>query len=235
MPNITLLTPERMQFTDRLFDLLRAGYPILLLQTHEYDRAYAFLKEYCRKEDSLLYHWNSTDGLGEMGLNFDSILPVGDNIYEPTLVLEEVERRLDTREHEIYVLEGMADHLHFPNVKVFLRKLALNIPKGMGRKHVVLLGPMGNVPQELARFIAVVEMPFPDYSEMAAILDKAISAAGATVEDGLRHELVKAADGLTAHEAGMAYRLAGVRDNFGHRALESVREAFLLHPKTKGE
>jgi hypothetical protein len=220
-----------MHFFDGFADLMHAGYPVLLIKTYEFDRAYAYLKRYCKENDSLLFRWNCHDGLGEMGLSFDSILPVGDRIFAPSHVLEEVSRRLDSKEAEVYVLEGMADCWYDPEIKVQLRKLAFDMPKGAGKKHVVMVSPVAVLPEELVRYVAVLNLPLPGREELDEILKGVAQSVDAKLEEGLRYELVKAADGLTAFEAERAFRLAAVRDGFGHRALESMREAFLLHPK----
>lgn len=220
-----------MHFFDQLSDLFKAKYPILMLRTYEFDRAYDHLKRFARNEDYLLYRWNCAEGLGEMGLTFDTVLPVGDRIFDPVQVLAEIDRRLDSRDQELFVLEGLSDYYHDPSVKVLLRTLALDLLKAEVPKHIVLIQPAGQVPAELLRFISVIDMPLPYEEELMEILNTQVKAFEAELQPAMAKELVKAALGLTAREAALAFRLAGVRDAFGHRALEAVRDAVALVAK----
>lgn len=217
-----------MQIQDQMTDYFRAGYPIVLLHTFEFDRAYLLLRQICKEEDFLLYRWNSVEGMGELGLSFETVLPIGDRIQDATQVMAELARRTDSRDAEIYVLESFEDYFDQPDVKVLLRKLAFELPKSPRPKHVVLLSAVARIPEELQRYVAVVPMPLPDEDELLAILQAEAARFEDKPEPALAIELAKAAAGMTAREARLAFRLAGVRDSFGHRALEAVREAATL-------
>ena len=214
-----------MQNQALLTDFFRAGYPIILLQTFEFDRAYRLLRAICKAEDFLLYRWNCVEGMGELGLSFETVLPIGDRIQDASQVMAELARRTDSRDAEIYVLESFDDYYDQSDVKVLLRKLAFDLPRSPRPKHVVLLSPLSAVPEELRRYVAVLPLPLPEEDELQAILAEEAARFESKPDQALSIELAKAAKGMTAQEARLAFRLAGVRDGFGHRSLEAVREA----------
>lgn len=218
-----------MQIQHQLTDYFKAGYPIVLLHTFEFDRAYLMLRQICKAEDFLLYRWNCVEGMGELGLSFETVLPIGDRIQDAYQVMAELARRTDSRDAEIYVLESFSDYWELPEVKVLMRKLAFELPKSPRPKHVVLLSAVDNIPAELARYVTVVPLPLPEQAELLEILQTEASSLGQSIEPALALALADAAKGMTAREASLAFRLAGVRDGFGHRALEAVREAAALN------
>jgi hypothetical protein len=221
-----------MQNQAHLTDFFRAGYPILLLQTYEFDRAYQLLRAICKAEDFLLYRWNCVEGMGELGLSFETVLPIGDRVQDASQVMAELARRTDSRDAEIYVLESFDDYYDQPDVKVLLRKLAFDLPRSPKPKHVVLLSPLATLPEELRHYVAVLPLQEPSEEELLALLAEEAKRFESKPDPALAIELAKAAKGMTAQEARLAFRLAGVRDGFGHRSLEAVREAAGLLPRS---
>ena len=213
-----------MQFFDQLSDLFRARYPLVMLTTHEHAKIYRFLKSFCREAEYNLFRWNCVEGMLELGLSFDTEIASSDAVSDPAQVLTEIQRRVDSREPEIFVLEGISDFLHYASVKVLLRKLATDLPKSVGPKHVILLSQTGALPQELVRFMPVLEVPLPSEEELGQLLDKVAEHVGATLPAEARAVIVEAAIGLTGREANLAFQLVRTQTQFGIGSAELVRE-----------
>lgn len=213
-----------MHFFDQLSDLFRARYPLVMLSTHEHKRIYRYLKAFCRESDYNLFRWNCVEGMLELGLSFDTELAAADAVSDPVQVLTEIQRHVDSREPELFVLEGLTDFLHYASVKVLLRKLATDLPKSQGPKHVVLFSQSGEVPLALTRFIPVIQVPLPSLEELEVVLDGVAKSVGATLSTEARSVIVGEAVGLTEREAELAFQLAHVRTQFGIGAAEVIRE-----------
>ena len=226
-----------MQFFDHVQDLFRAGYPVIMLQTFEYARAYRTIKSYCKEEDVTLYRWNCVDGLLELGLTFGTELSVGDEVTSAEKVLLELLRRVDSRENEIYVVEGIYDFLWRAEVKVLLRKLATDLPKSEGKKNVVLLNPVYALPTELSRFVTVLRVPLPTREELGGVLDQVIHKVGTEPSQIVRDALLEAADGLTEREAELAFTYAHQQTEFAKGASDLVLEAktWIMQPDEEDE
>ncbi len=91
-----------------------------------------------------------------------------------------------------------------------LRNLARMLP-GVPRdtaQAMIVLSPSGEVPPELADHATVINWPLPDRSEIAAMLETAISGQGdqiTTVNASIREAAIDAAVGLSGEEANSCF------------------------------
>lgn len=213
-----------MGYFDKIEEVLAASCPVFMLHTHEFERAYAGLKSWCKEADAVLYKWNCVEGMLEMSLSFDSVMTVDERVSDVTQVLVEAERRQDSSEPEVFVLEGIVDFIHRADVKALLRKLSVDLPKSGGRKRVVLLSQIAELPTELCMTIPVLSMPLPDESELNKVLETELRALGHTVATELRSEILQSALGLSLNSASLVFRIAGNRTNFSDEAPGVIRE-----------
>ena len=112
------------------------------------------------------------------------------------------------------VLVDIQTHLADPAVLRMLREVGL----GARRAIVVLLGSALDLPADLERELAVIDLPLPNRAEIGQLLDVVAaraSGAGAGVATSValppdwdRDAFVRAAAGLTTTEASRAFRLA---------------------------
>lgn len=226
-------TFRNMGYFDRIEEVLDAGAPVVMLRTSEYDRAYAGLKRWCKGADAVLYKWSCVEGLLEMSVNFDTVMAVDERVSDLVQVLVEVERRQDSSEPEMFVIEGAYDFIYRADVKMLLRKLIMDIPKSGNKKKVVLLNPVPELPMELCSSIPSLEMPVPDAIELKKLLEGVLKDRGLKADDAMKAALIEAATGMTGEAAVLAFRIAGLRTEFGEEAPAVVRECNNLYLEPK--
>lgn len=214
-----------MQFFEQLKDVFQARYPVLILNSHEHARIYRHLKAFCRDEEYTLFRWSCVEGLLELGLSFDTEIAVGDTVSDPEQVLMEIQRHVDERNNELFVMEGMFDFMHYPSVKAMIRKLVNDLPKSRGAKHVVLLNTGAEVPNSIARFVPALEVPLPVLEELETMLEEVARTNDAPLAEEARKVIASEALGMTELEANLAFQLVAVRTKFGIGSAEVIREA----------
>ena len=213
-----------MAYFDKIEEVLNAQCPVLMLHTHEFERAYVGLKSWCKESDAVLYKWNCVEGMLEMSLNFDTAMTVDEGVSDVTQVLVEAERRQDSNDIEVFVIEGIVDFVYRADVKALLRKLTVDLAKSNGKKRVVLLSQIAELPAELVKLIPVLALPLPDEGDLNKLLEAELRTSGITVSSELRKEILEAAMGLTLSAATLAFKIAGNRTNFGDEAAGVIRE-----------
>ena len=218
-----------MGYFDRVDEVLDAGAAVVMLRTTEFGRAYAGLKRWCKEADGVLYRWNCVEGLLEMSLSFDTVMTVDARVSDIAQVLVEIERRQDSQEVEVFVLEGAYDFIFRADVKALLRKLTEDIPKSGDRKKLVLLNPVPQLPMELTASIPVLELPLPEQADLEKLLAAVLKAAGGAPDAQIQAAMVVAAEGMTLEAAKLAFKIAGIRCNFDDTAPAVVRECNNLY------
>ena len=222
-----------MGYFDRINEVLDAAAPVIMVRTTEFERAYAGLKRWCIEADGVLYKWNCVEGLLEMSLNFDTVMSVDARVSDLVQMLVEVERRQDSNEIEMFVFEGVYDFMYRADVKILLRKLTVDLPKSGGKKRVVLLNPVPELPMELCNSIPVFEIPTPDQKELGKLLDSQIKLNGLKLSAEIKQGMLEAAEGMTHEAASLAFKLAAIRTELGDEAPAVVRECRNLYLETK--
>ncbi len=195
-------------FFKNLEDLFQARYPIIYLETSEFERVYRHLKELASKGNYDLLNWNFVDGLRKQDLKSTKFSQVGDNIREPEAVMQEISKSQDRPQNEIYVLEGAHDFIQEREVKIWLRKFGEDLKFAKAKKHIVLLSPVRTLPKELEKFLTVLDLPLPSRTELGTALNQVVTDAKTELAPELRDQLISAAMGMTESEADLAYCLA---------------------------
>lgn len=220
-----------MGYFDRIDEVLEAGAPVIMVRTTEFERCYSGLKKWCRQADGVLYRWTCVEGLLEMSLSFDTVMSVDERVSDIAQILVEIERRQDSRDVELFVLEGVYDFMYRADVKALLRKLTVDIPKAGNQKRVVLLNPVPELPMELCQSIPVLELPTPDADELGKVLDgitKSMAPSG-KIQPHVKAAMIEAAQGMTMEMAILAFKIAGARSEFDETAFTIVRECNQLY------
>ncbi len=222
-----------MGYFDRINEVLEAGAPVIMLRTTEYERSYAGLKKWCKEADGVLYRWTCVEGLLEMSLSFDTVMAVDERVSDIAQVMVEIERRQDSSEVEMFVLEGIYDYMYRADVKALLRKLILDIPKSGTKKRVVLLNPVPELPMELCNSIPVLELPAPSQGELLKLLEQLLKEHGGQANAEVKTAMAEAAEGMTHEMARLAFRVAALRTEYGEEAAAVVRECRNLYIEAK--
>lgn len=196
--------------------LIRAHYPLLLVQTHEEERVLASLARVraamaAEGRERDLFVWSATRGLRDR----EGRVVGADTAGDPVNALEWVVR--GPREG-VYVFLDM--HRHLTPVTVRQVRDAIWIVK---RKHksLVFLGPVARLPEELRLDATLLFYDPPDTARLRELVDEV--AGGRAVDPEVRESLAGAVLGLTEREAERVLRRGLVR----HGALDRgcLREA----------
>jgi SpoVK/Ycf46/Vps4 family AAA+-type ATPase len=177
------------QFADQLSWMVRARYSVILLQTCEEARCVDLVEELGKKREAAVYVWSRTQGIQRHGK------PVADT-YDPMAALKWFQ---DLNEKALFILKDFHPYLKDPGVTRKLRDLSHELKRT--HKNVLLLSAALQVPGELSKEVAVLELPLPSRNEVESLVRK----AGTILQKGeLGAEevecIVDAATGLTHDE-----------------------------------
>jgi len=192
--------------------LIRARYPIVYLVTWEEDRAMDLLLTIARAQKKNIAVWTTTDGMRTIEVA-TGLREVHDKGRKP---LEALNAVLQDAQPCIYVLKDFHPYLKDPVVVRSLRDLCHALKRSY--KTAVLLSPLMELPFELQKSVAVVDLPVPDREVMESLFDELIRdvTAGGKAKVNLnvadRDRLVTAVLGLTLDEAERVFAQALVRD-----------------------
>ena len=188
--------------------LIRARYPILYLVTWEEDRALNILITIARKQKKNIAVWTSTDGMRTIEVA-SGLKGVRDKGRKP---LEALNAVLQDGQPCIYVLKDFHPYLDDPVVVRSLRDLCHALKRTF--KTVVLLSPRLELPFELEKSVAVVDLPVPDRKLMQDFLEEIVrewvaqGKAKGSMSADYRDRLASAVLGLTLDEAGRVFERA---------------------------
>jgi AAA+ superfamily predicted ATPase len=164
-----------------------AGVPIVCVVTHEEARARSLVAEVFG--DKRLVEWTATRGWSDGGAALD-----------PVAAVEHAARAVDSG--DVRVMFDLHAWLGDPRVVRALRDRAAVVRDAP----LVLVTPVGILPQELDRDARVLPLPLPDANALGQAFDQTLASSGAPPAS--REAFVRAAAGLTLDEARRAFRLA---------------------------
>jgi ATP-dependent 26S proteasome regulatory subunit len=210
---------------DDIKDMLKANYPLLYLATSEYGRAMQKLRRIAYEMDYSFYSWDNVDGLQSHVKNSSNRLEKVEKhkAHQETKgyqeLLEYIKRDSEAggSKKEIYVVEDFHKYFKDDKVVVYLRKLT-NILK-MYDKHLVLMSPFLKLPDELEKYVTIVNVPLPDRDDLKTRL--ATISGSENVNPDLEKYLIDSALGMTDMEADLAFRLA--KEKVGLNSMEATR------------
>lgn len=163
---------------------VNAGFTLLAVVTAEEARARDLLGRACGKMP--VVYWTHTSG---------------------TSLSDALAKAAASEAKELHVFVDLGRDLEEPHVRRMLREIGL----GARRALVVLLSSSLEVPPDLEREMAYIELPLPDRGELAELYEATARMAKTTpaMEQGRdRDAFCRAAAGLTTSEAARAFRLA---------------------------
>lgn len=112
--------------------------------------------------------------------------------------------RQNDEKQEIFLVEDFHKYFDDKKVIVSLRKLSAELK--LCNKHLIFLSPFHKLPEEIEKYLTVVNMPLPDRKDLQIRL-KAI-AKETSINPDLEKYIIDSALGLTDTEADLAFRLA---------------------------
>ena len=191
-------------FFEDLKDMLKANYPLIYLATTEYNRTMQYVRRSAHSNDFKFYAWDCVNGL-EKHENINGDMKVeAVQKYDDKDILEHITRNPENSEKEIYFLEDYHKYFRDGNRVVMLRKLAEKMK--FYDKHVLMVGPFVKLPDELEKFVTVLNVPLPDRKDLETRLKRVLN--GESINEDLMKFHIDSALGMTDMEADLAFRLA---------------------------
>jgi len=195
-----------MPLRERLFELIRACFTGIWIQSHEHDDALADIAQLCREQDWKLATWDLSQGLSIPG-NASEVASAG--TQDPLAALRALPAMSDASGTAILVLKNFHRLLHSAEI---VQTMASQLSAGkQTRTFLIVLAPLVQIPLELEKMFVVVDHELPTRDQLEEL------ARGVATEEGEwpaapQLELVlDAAAGLTRYEAESAFSLALVR------------------------
>jgi SpoVK/Ycf46/Vps4 family AAA+-type ATPase len=184
-----------------LVPYVKAGYPILYLQTAEENRAELTILKGAQACKRTLEVWSHTTGFIYPGTNEDP-----DGTEDPVEALEMI---LGRPRKTIFVFRDFHAFMHVPKIQRFLRDIAKDFRQSM--RTLIILSPVNKIPAELTKDISLIEFNLPTRVEIETTFTSLYSAnkkSIGNIEDDEIERIIQAAMGLTTDEAEAAFSKA---------------------------
>lgn len=203
---------------ENLRDLIKANYPLIYTITSEYNRTMQYARNIGNKLGYRFYTWDCVNGLlehkkGEKRYEPEPIPGCDDYNGALDFIKNSIESESNSSDKSIFYMEDI--HRFFDNPEVFtrLRKLAEKLK--YYEKHIILSGPFVKIPDELEKFVTVINVPLPDRTDLKKLLDHA--SEGMPINEDLEKYFIDSALGMTDMEADLAFRLAKEKVGLGSK------------------
>lgn len=194
-------------FEIELDTYLRARFTLIVLVTHEEERAEGMIRHMCETYKRSCASWDSAEGFQWLSTPNGSLPAARD----PLSALEQIDK-LDDRQVSLFVLKDFHDFWANAQIRRKLRSLAQKMK--FTKKSLLIITPSPRVPDELKDEVVLETMPLPDQEQLQHVLDdlKAVSGVKIQLTELGKEKLVQAAAGLTASQAHRVFAKAIVSD-----------------------
>jgi len=195
---------------ENIRDLIKANYPLIYAITTEYNRTMQYIRNISHRLNFKFYTWDCVSGLSEHERSENGVYTMnsvtGNDDYNGFLnnIAQSIEPQGNPDEKAIYLVEDLHRYFDQPETFTWLRKLAERLK--FYDKHIILSGPFIKIPDELEKFVTVVNIPLPDRGDLKKLLTRV--AGETTINDDLEKYFIDSALGMTDMEADLAFRLA---------------------------
>ena len=144
-----------------LASLIRAGHPIVLIETAEEPRVVDTFRHVLAQVWRPLFHWSLTAGLKRLDMDLD------DEVAPPEATATLIHARESTQ-RSIYLLCDFAGYLRFPLAARLLREIAER--QGCAAHTMVLIGTQIEIPAELENHVVRFQLKLPDEAELGKLI-----------------------------------------------------------------
>ena len=193
--------------TDTVLDDLRsrieAGYPLLFLQTWEELRWERELAELSLEIERGLVTWTITAGLQPP--------PIDNQTVEPS-AWQLLQQLGEYPPGHVFLVKDFHAWINDPIIVRRLRDVLTDLIAQ--RKTLIFLGPVAEIPFDLAKDSVRIELPLPDYEDLRAEFDAVLAERRESGDGELslssdeEDKLIKAVMGLSTQESRKAWRRA---------------------------
>ncbi len=194
--------------------LIRSGWNLIALESSEEDRALAILRRVAQATDRRCITWTLASGLDAREIDSDlkeREARAADGSGSGSLN----EGVIGISSYEEPALFAVLDAHRLLDDPMAIRRLRDRLAQFAARRQVVvLLGPVLQLPVELLREAALVELPLPNEDELLALFERLADKCGGDASGdvrsraGLLHAAARSGLGLTGSEAVRVFRKA---------------------------
>jgi AAA+ superfamily predicted ATPase len=185
-----------MDFEKELDTYLRARFTLIVLVTHEEERATQIVKTMCENTRRPCMSWDAADGFQWITAGKGSLPAARDALS----ALEQLDK-VDSDIASLFILKDFHDFWNNAQVRRKLRTLAQKMK--LVKKSILIITPSSRIPEELKDEVVLETFPLPDVDDLQKVLNRLVESSGVRVrltELG-KEKLVQAAIGLTASQA----------------------------------
>jgi SpoVK/Ycf46/Vps4 family AAA+-type ATPase len=188
--------------------LIRSGYKLIQVVSYEWQRVEAFALEIADNLRWECYIWNCVSGLRETSEKEYVKNDEGNEITDARDVLEFF---YSTNKKMILILEDFHPFYNDNNYEMirFLREIS----KQKSEKTILLSQPYKQIPKELIKEMALIEISLPKKEELKIVLEQVkreFSNKKIIVEE---EKIINSALGLSIMEAELAFKKAVIKNN----------------------
>ncbi len=196
-----------MTIDSELDTYLRARFTLIVLTTHEEERAMQVVREMCEHTRRMCISWDAAEGF-QWVLQGTGSLP---SARDPLSSLEQIDK-MDPDTPSLFVLKDFHDFWGNAQVRRKLRNLAQRMKQT--KKSILIITPSAKVPDELKDEVVLETVPLPDVEELQKVLNRLVETS--RIRNRLtplgNEKLVQAAIGLSASQAQRVFAKAIVAD-----------------------
>ena len=195
--------------------LLRSNIAIVVIQTTEEKKAIDLLLKLSIKLATPLFKWTVTEGLNRIDLDLsDPGLPPESKLHKPVELFEKIK---EINQPVVFALTDFHPYLEDPVHIRLLKDVALNYHQVSHT--LVLISHQIDIPPELERFTARIQLSLPDREQIEIIIREEARRwlqenrnARLSVDQSLFDQLVTALQGVPENNARQLARSAIVND-----------------------
>lgn len=219
---------------EEILPYLKAGFPCLMVQTHEEERAIEQIALAAKEINRQTITWSCTKGFQKKEPD-GKIRQIGSQVIDdPRAAIEYIGKQSGGGQDDtVYVFKDFHAWIEDQMVTRAVRD-ALSVLKATGRT-LCIIAPRIVIPVELEKDITLITLDLPTTEHLGKIFDATVESVGAkqaAVEN--RDKMLEAGKGLTVFEAEQTYSFALVKHgDLSNKALNTVmREKASVIKKT---
>lgn len=206
-----LSSNNNKSFFDDIEDMIKANYPLIYLTTTEYSRVKQTIRRFALRNKYQFHSWNCVQGLqthekDKQGSISSKKHPEDTKDYKDLLkiIQQSIRDKATDSIPEIYYLEDFQKYFTDNETLSLLRLLAEQLK--FYNKHLLLVGPYIKLPNEIEKYVTMLNIPLPDRVDLEKRLKVVLN--GEKLHEDLEKFLLDSALGMTDMEADLAFRLA---------------------------
>ena len=178
-----------MKFNDELTLLLKARYPVLLINTIEEDRVEYVIRKHVKENlNRSIYSWDFVEGYTNNPNN------EGFAKRNPLQALELIER-LTAETPAIFLLKDFNRFLTDVSISRKLKNIARILK--LQPKTIIIIGSDFTIPKELQDLITIIQFQLPNQTEIIQELTRLITSLNIRMNEELFENLIQTCQGLS--------------------------------------